>query len=57
MSDSEYQINLTKFAVKENPELLRNNVKKVIGIIVKDRVNIDNFSTSKRARIEKFIKK
>ncbi|GES79197.1 hypothetical protein GLOIN_2v1652170 [Rhizophagus clarus] len=39
-SGSEYQINLTKSAVKENPELLRNNVKRVIGIIVgllKDR--------------------
>ncbi|PKY20829.1 hypothetical protein RhiirB3_498916 [Rhizophagus irregularis] len=40
-SGIEYQINLTKSAVKENPELLRNNVKRVIGIIVgllKDRV-------------------
>ena len=57
---SEYQINLTKSAVKENPELLRNNVKRVIGIIVgllKDRVSVDSSPTSKRARIKKFIKK
>ncbi|RGB36908.1 hypothetical protein C1646_757502 [Rhizophagus diaphanus] len=33
-SGSEYQINLTKSAVKDNPELLRSNVKRVIGIIV-----------------------
>ncbi|GBC02800.1 hypothetical protein RclHR1_04820018 [Rhizophagus clarus] len=33
-SGSEHQINLTKSAVKENPELLRNNVKMIIGIIV-----------------------
>ena len=55
-SGSEYQINLTKSAVKENPELLRSNVKRVIGIIVgllKDWVSVD----SKRARIKKFIKK
>ena len=59
-SGSKYQINLTKSAVKENPELLRNNVKRVIGIIVgllKDRVSVDSFPTSKRARIKKFIKK
>ena len=59
-SGSEYQINLTKSAVKENPELLRNNVKRIIGIIVgllKDRVSVDSFPTSKRARIEKLIKK
>ena len=59
-SGSEYQINLTKSAVKENPELLRNNVKRVIGIIVgllKDRVSVDSFPTSKRARIKKLIKK
>jgi len=59
-SGSEYQINLTKSAVKENPELLRNNVKRVIGIIVgllKDRVSVDSSPTSKRARIKKLIKK
>ena len=33
-SGSEYQINLTKSAIKENPKLLRSNVKRVIGIIV-----------------------
>ena len=40
-SGSKYQINLTKSAVKDNPELLRSNVKRVIGITVgllKDRV-------------------
>ena len=55
----EYQINLTKSAVKENPELLRNNVKRVIGIIVrllKDRVSVDSFPTSKRVKIKKNIK-
>src|SRR5215475_1461069 len=44
-SGSEYQINLTKPAAKENPELLRSNVKRVIGIIVgllKDRVSVDS---------------
>ena len=59
-SGSEYQINLTKSAIKENPELLRNNVKRVIGIIVgllKDRVSVDSSPTSKRARIKKLIKK
>ena len=59
-SSSEYQINLTKSAVKENPELLRSNVKRVIGIIVgllKDRASVDSSSSSKRTRIEKFIKK
>ena len=34
-SGSEYQINLIKSAIKENPKLLQNNVKKVIGIIVR----------------------
>ena len=59
-SGSEYQINLTKSAVKENPELLQNNVKRVIDIIVgllKDRVSVDSSPTSKRTRIKKFIKK
>ena len=59
-SGNEYQINLTKSAVKENPELFRNNVKRVIGIIVgllKDRVSVDSSPTSKRARIKKLIKK
>ena len=59
-SGSEYQINLSKSAVKENPELLRNNVKRVIGIIVgllKDKVSVDSSPTSKRIRIEKLIKK
>ena len=58
-SGSEYQINLTKSAIKESPELLRSNVKKVIGIIVgllKDRVSVGSSPTSKRVRIEKIIK-
>ncbi|EXX57191.1 hypothetical protein RirG_209410 [Rhizophagus irregularis DAOM 197198w] len=59
-SGSEYQINLTKSAIKENPELLRSNVKRVIGIIVellKDRISVDSSPASKRARIKKIIKK
>ncbi|CAG8784854.1 28209_t:CDS:2, partial [Dentiscutata erythropus] len=47
-SGSEYQINLTKSAIKENPDLLRSNVKRVIGIIVgllKDRVSVDSSPT------------
>ena len=59
-SGSEYQINLTKSAVKENPELLRSNIKRVIGIIVgllKNQVSVDSSPFSKRARIKKFIKK
>ena len=45
-SGSEYQINLTKSAVK-----------KIISIIVKDRVSVDSSPASKRARIKKLIKK
>ena len=59
-SGSEHQINLTKSAIKENSELLRSNVKRIIGIIVgllKDRVSVDSSPASKRARIKKFIKK
>ncbi len=59
-SDSEYQINLTKSMIKKNPDLLRSNVKRIIGIIVrllKDRVSVDSFPTSKRVKIEKLIKK
>ncbi len=60
ISGSKYQINLTKSAIKENPDLFRSNVKRVINIIVgllKDSVSVDSFSTNKRVRIEKFIKK
>ncbi|CAB4400483.1 unnamed protein product [Rhizophagus irregularis] len=32
---NEYQINLTKSAAKENPELLQNNVKRIISITVR----------------------
>jgi len=49
-----------KSTIKENPDLLQSNVKRVIGIIVgllKDRVSVDSSPTNKRARIEKFIKK
>ena len=59
-SGSEYQINLMKFAIKENPKLLRSNVKRVIGIIVgllKDQISVDSSPSSKRVRIKKFIKK
>src|SRR6266498_2673200 len=59
-SNSEYQINLTKFVIKENLELLHNNMKRVIGIIVgllKDRVSVNSFLASKRARIKKINKK
>jgi len=46
--------------IKKNPDLLRSNVKRIIGIIVrllKDRVSVDSFPTSKRVKIEKLIKK
>ncbi|CAG8726807.1 41796_t:CDS:2, partial [Gigaspora margarita] len=42
-SNSEYQINLSKSGIKENLDLLRSNVKRVIDIIVgllKDRVSV-----------------
>ncbi|KAG9307563.1 hypothetical protein G9A89_023128 [Geosiphon pyriformis] len=55
-SGSEYQINLTKSAVKENPELLLSYMKRVIAIIVgllKDLVSVDNSPASKSARIKK----
>ena len=42
-SESEYQINLMKSAVKENSKLLQSNVKRVISIIVgllKDKVSV-----------------
>ena len=60
ISSSEYQINFMKIAIKENSDLLRNNMKIIIGIIVrllKDRVSVDSSPTSKRVRIEKLIKK
>ncbi len=59
-SESEYQINLTKSAIKENLDLLQSNVKRIIGIIVgllKDRVSVNSSLSSKRSRIEKIIKK
>jgi len=53
---------LTKPAVKENLELLRSNVKRVIGIVVrllKDRVSVDSSPASKsqEGKNQKFIKK
>jgi hypothetical protein len=59
-SGMEYNINLSKSAAKEEKESLRKSVKRVVGIIVgllRDRVTAQNSSSSKRARIEKFIKK
>ena len=58
-SDGKYQINLTKSAVKENPKLLRSNVKRIIGIIVgllKNRVSVDSSSASKGTRIKNLSK-
>ena len=60
ISGSKYQINFMKSAIKENPELLQNNMKRVIGIIIgllKNRVNVDSSLTSKKVKIKKFIKK
>src|SRR6266540_2365921 len=58
-SSSEHQINLTKSAIKENTELLRSNVKRVIGIIVgllKDRVSVDSSPSSKRLDSKSLLK-
>ncbi|PKY32525.1 hypothetical protein RhiirB3_450763 [Rhizophagus irregularis] len=47
-SGSKYQINFTKSSVKENPDLLQNDVKRVIGIIVgllKDKVSVNSSPT------------
>ena len=49
-SGSEYQINLTKSAVNDNPKLLQSNM-------LKDRVSVNSSPTSKRARIKKIFKK
>jgi len=59
------KINLSEFILFSpcrsiDPDLLRSNVKRVIGIIVgllKDWVSVDSSPVSKRARIKKFIKK
>src|SRR6266542_244585 len=58
-SGSEHQINLTKSTIKENSELLRSNIKRIIGIIIgllKDHVSVDSYLVRKRASIKKFIK-
>ncbi|RHZ86171.1 hypothetical protein Glove_54g29 [Diversispora epigaea] len=50
-SKSEYQINLSKTALKEDLESIRKGVKKVIGVIVgllKDRVTACDEPESKR---------
>ena len=59
-SSSEYQITLTKTAIKENLDVLRNSVKKIIEIIVsllKDRITVDSSPANKKARIKKIVKK
>ncbi len=58
-SGSEHQINLTKSVIKENSELLRSNVKRIISIIVgllKDRVNVDSSPASKRLGSKSLLK-
>jgi hypothetical protein len=59
-SKSEYPINLSKTALKEDLESIRKGVKRVLGVIVgllKDRITVDNSPASKRARIKKITKK
>ncbi|CAG8758614.1 24026_t:CDS:2 [Dentiscutata erythropus] len=58
-SKSEYQIDLTKKVIRENQEILRNNIKEIIGIIVgllKDRVTVCDKPESKRRRVQEKIK-
>jgi hypothetical protein len=58
-SGSKYQINLTKSAIKENSELLRSNVKRVIGIIVgllKDRVSVSSSQLARGSESKKLSK-
>jgi len=59
-SNSEYQINLTKKALKGNQENLRDEIKQVIGIIVgllKDRVSACDEPETKKRRVQDKIKK
>ena len=58
-SRSEYQINLSKSAIKDNSELLQINVKRVIGIIVellKDRVSVDSSQLARGLESKKLSK-
>ena len=55
-SKKEYQINLSKSAVEENPGALKESVKKILGIVVgllKDRASVEPLPASKRARVKK----
>ena len=59
-SNSEYQINLTKKALKGNQENLRDDIKQVMGIIVgllKDRVSACDEPETKKHRVQEKIKK
>ncbi|RHZ62872.1 hypothetical protein Glove_334g15 [Diversispora epigaea] len=56
-SKSEYQINLSKMALKVDLGSIRKGVLGVIVGLLKDRVTADNFPASKKARIKKFTKK
>ncbi|RIB06595.1 hypothetical protein C2G38_2046667 [Gigaspora rosea] len=54
---SEYPINLSKMALKEDLDSIRKGVRRVLGVIVgllKDRISVDNSPASKKARIKKF---
>ena len=59
-SNSEYQINLTKKALKGNQESLRENIKQVISIVVgllKDRVLACDEPENKNRRVQEKITK
>ena len=60
-SNSEYQIDLTKKALKGNQENLREDIRQVISIVVgllKDRITACDEPESKRRRVrEKITKK
>ena len=54
----DYHIVLNEKIMKDDAEL-RRGVKKIMGVIIgllKDRVEVDDSSDSKRARMKKFIK-
>jgi len=55
---ADYHIDLTKDILKDDAKL-RQGVKKVMGVIIgllKDRVEVDDASDSKRAKTKKYIK-
>src|ERR1044072_9758962 len=54
-SKDDYHIVLTEKILKNDVEL-RRGVKKVMEVIVKDRVEVDDVPDSKRKRTKKFIK-